>query len=265
MVGGSDAGPVIRLPKLIPRALFQVVASCLLLGAVGLTIYWAITGSGLYLDIAEGIADDEGTYDVALCLMLTALTLLMPVVLVTVVLGLFAKMPTLKERLAEDPWLNRLRGLAPRGEATSPAVMSAAVQCLPLAPIWARVLVFAVDRLIVMVALLAAAVPTFYAREQLGGAWQAAALALFLMVLAVAMAYAYGRDALGGQSLGRRMLGQQVVFANTGKPIGPVASFKRELVLHLLLPVELVLLVVDPGRQRLGDSWARTVVVKIDR
>lgn len=255
------------LPKLIPRGVFQAVASCLLLGALGLTVYWAATGSGLYADIAEGIADDEGYYDVALSLMLTAITLIILVVPVIVVLRLLSTMPTLKEQLTEDPWLNKLRGQAPAQPpgASSPAVISAAVQCLPLAPVWARIVVFAVDRLIVLVALLAAAVPTFYAREQLGGPWQIAALVLFLLVLTLAVAYAYGRDAVDGQSLGRRLLGQQVVFADTGKPIGPVASFKRELVLHVLLPVELILLLMDPRRRRLGDSWARTVVIKIDR
>jgi uncharacterized RDD family membrane protein YckC len=254
------------LPKLIPRGVFQAVASCLLLGAVGLAIYWAATSSGVYADIAEGIADDEGYYDVALCFMFTAITLIIPLMPVIVVLRLLSKMPTLREQLTGDPWLNKLGGQTPAPVgASSPAVISAAVQCLPLAPVWARVLVFAVDRLMVLVALLAAAVPTFYAREQLGGPWQIAALGLFLVVLTMAVAYAYGRDAVGGQSLGRRLLGQQVVFADTGEPIGPVASFKRELVLHLLLPVELILLVMDPRRQRLGDSWARTVVVKIDR
>lgn len=146
-------------------------------------------------------------------------------------------------------------------------MLSAAVSCLPMAPLWARGLALLVDRLMVMVTILAAAVPTFYAREQLDGAWQVAAFVLFFLVLAIAVLYAYARDGVGGQSVGRRLLGQQVVDAQTGKPIGPGGSFKRELILHLLLPLELVLLLADAGgrRQRLGDRWARTVVVKIDR
>jgi len=145
------------------------------------------------------------------------------------------------------------------------AVLSAAVQCLPLAPLWARALAFAVDRLVVVVAILAAAVPAFYAQEALGGAWQVAAFVLFFLVLAMSALYAYARDGVRGQSLGRLLLGIQVVDIDTGKPIGPAGSFKRELVLHVLLPVELLLLLTDPRRQRLGDRWARTLVVKIDR
>ena len=144
-------------------------------------------------------------------------------------------------------------------------MLSAAVQCLPLAPLWSRALAFAVDRRVVMVAILAAAVPTFYAREALGGAWQVAAFVLFFLVMALSVTYAYARDGVCGQSLGRLLLGIQVVDIHTGRPIGPGGSFKRELVLHLLLPLELVLLLADPRRQRLGDRRARTLVVKIDR
>ncbi len=259
------------LPKFIPKTVFQVIASVLLLGSLGLVAFWAATGSGLYADIADGIAGDDGTYDVGRCLIFTTLTLIIPVIPVIFLLRLFSTMPTIKQQLTEDPWLNKITGGAPAAPAGHPplpgsqAVLSAAVRCLPLAPLWTRLLAFTVDRLVVAVVVLAAAVPTFYAREALGTAWVVASFVVFFVVLAMGLFYAYARDAAAGQSMGRLLLGIQVVYVDTGKPIGPGASFKRELLLHLLLPVELLLLLADQRRQRLGDRWARTLVVKIDR
>ncbi len=91
-----------------------------------------------------------------------------------------------------------------------------------------------------------------------------AAAGRFLLVLSflVAIAYAYVRDAVDGASIGRRLFGLQVVALGTGKPIGPLASLKREVMLHFLplLVVELVFVLQD--KPRIGDRWARTQVIE---
>lgn len=56
----------------------------------------------------------------------------------------------------------------------------------------------------------------------------------------------------------------RVVDAETREPIGAWRSFKREIVLHLApMPVvELVLILVRSDRRRIGDLWAKTLVVR---
>jgi uncharacterized RDD family membrane protein YckC len=80
--------------------------------------------------------------------------------------------------------------------------------------------------------------------------------------------YLLFRDAFGGQSVGRWLVGQMVIHVDSGDPCGVRGSITRNL--FLILPgvniVALVLeartLVRDPQGQRLGDRLAQTQVVE---
>ena len=68
------------------------------------------------------------------------------------------------------------------------------------------------------------------------------------------------KDGFSGRSLGKLITGVQVVDEETRKPIGFVASFKRNLCLVIPLVVFFVGFQLAKG-YRLGDKWANTRVV----
>lgn len=68
------------------------------------------------------------------------------------------------------------------------------------------------------------------------------------------------KDGFGGKSLGKLVTGVHVVDESTLKPIGFVASFKRNLCLAIPFVV-IVILVQMPKGRRLGDKWANARVV----
>jgi uncharacterized RDD family membrane protein YckC len=76
------------------------------------------------------------------------------------------------------------------------------------------------------------------------------------------------RDAIGGQSIGKLLLGLMVISLDTGRPTSVAGALKRNLV--LLLPganvvaifLEARTVVRDPQGQRLGDRLAQTQVVE---
>jgi hypothetical protein len=83
-----------------------------------------------------------------------------------------------------------------------------------------------------------------------------------------AMLYLLLRDAFGGQSLGKFLVGQVVIHVDTGQRCGLAGSVTRNL--FLILPganlvavlLEARTLVRDPQGQRLGDRLAHTQVVE---
>jgi hypothetical protein len=83
-----------------------------------------------------------------------------------------------------------------------------------------------------------------------------------------ALLYVLLRDAIGGQSIGKLLVGQMVVYVDTGERCRVGGSIKRNLV--LILPganlaavlLETRTLVRDPQGQRLGDRLAHTQVVE---
>lgn len=91
-----------------------------------------------------------------------------------------------------------------------------------------------------------------------------AALGRFVLVLGflVAIAYAYARDAIDGASLGRRLFNLQVVTRDGRLPIGILGSMKREVLLHFVPFVFIEIFLVLAGKPRLGDRWAKTLVVE---
>lgn len=88
------------------------------------------------------------------------------------------------------------------------------------------------------------------------------------LYLALGAAYLLLRDAIGGQSIGKIMLGLVVIDLTTGRVASVSGSIKRNFL--LLLPganvvaiyLEARTLVADPQGQRLGDRLAQTQVVE---
>lgn len=71
--------------------------------------------------------------------------------------------------------------------------------------------------------------------------------------------YMLFRDSIGGQSLGKRLLGLKVIHHNNDQPATWRSSLLRNLTL-LVLPID-VLFALGDERQRLGDRLAKTIVV----
>ncbi len=88
------------------------------------------------------------------------------------------------------------------------------------------------------------------------------------LYLAASAAYLLLRDAMGGQSLGKLILGLVVIDLQTGRPSSLSGSVRRNLL--LLLPganvvaifLEARTIVTDPQGQRLGDRLAQTHVIE---
>lgn len=86
--------------------------------------------------------------------------------------------------------------------------------------------------------------------------------------LAVGGVYLLLRDAIGGQSIGKLLLGLVVIDLETGRASSFSGSMKRNLL--LLLPganvvaifLETRTIITDPQGQRLGDKLAQTHVVE---
>lgn len=80
--------------------------------------------------------------------------------------------------------------------------------------------------------------------------------------LIIPISYFVFSDALpGGQSLGKKPLGIKVVSKTTGKPCNLLQSFMRNAFSPFLGIIDAVL-ILGKKRQRLGDMFANTIVVK---
>ena len=84
---------------------------------------------------------------------------------------------------------------------------------------------------------------------------------LVMLAGLLAIAYYLFADALpGGQSVGKRVLGLEVVDAETGAPCTVWQSFVRNVLLAVLGPIDWVF-IFGERHQRLGDKAAGTVVL----
>ena len=71
------------------------------------------------------------------------------------------------------------------------------------------------------------------------------------------------KDGIRGYSIGKWAFDLRVVHVNTGDPIGPVTSFKRNLVLLLPIIGELVVWAQMHFRHRWFDRWAGSLVIRL--
>lgn len=82
--------------------------------------------------------------------------------------------------------------------------------------------------------------------------------------LLVPICYFVFSDALpGGQSLGKKPFGLRVISKTTGKPCKVWQSFMRNVFSPILGIIDAVL-ILGKKRQRLGDLFANTIVIKDD-
>jgi len=90
--------------------------------------------------------------------------------------------------------------------------------------------------------------------------------ALELVITAAALVYFGGLESAWGTTVGKRALGLRVVMEN-GQPVTGravlVRTLGRLLDCFLLSPVVAAIFVwASPRRQRIGDRWAHTIVVR---
>lgn len=125
---------------------------------------------------------------------------------------------------------------------------STSFNSLPLATEGNRILAYLID---VVIAIALAFIPII--------GWLASAL------------YFITRDGLpflDGQSVGKKVMNIRAV-TNEGAPLtnnwGPALIRNVVLLIPLFPLVELIILMTNPNKQRLGDQWANTKVVALQR
>lgn len=242
-------------PKIIPLWLFRTVGITMLLVSGMITFYFAVTFSGPYEFFAELLTDSSNTYPPALAAMLTLLVFLLPCLIVALIMRPFSNVPSLKSQMTD---------LGPLKPNFKTDVDTSVYGELP--SVFSRILAFIIDRTIVILIIAIPAGVLTAVMEQTGrkGTLYVILIILTIMFVLIGALYSYTRDMIGGKSIARRLLKQKVVDISTGKPIGGWRSFKREIIIHFapLIIVELILISSNKDRRRMGDNWAKTIVVK---
>ncbi len=82
-----------------------------------------------------------------------------------------------------------------------------------------------------------------------------------LIYFAIAFVLMLAKDAVRGMSVGKFIVGIQVVDNKTGNPIGLWQSALRNSLLYILLVIEFFVMVCNSKGIRLGDRLAETRVV----
>ena len=250
-------------PRIFPKWLFQSLSVIAIPASFALVGFWGWTYSGPWRWLAHATSDRHGEYDVVLVGLLCFVLVTVPLVALILLMRLFTDMPGLAEQRRQwraDPRFASLAAtFAPSSSAAPVAIAS------DLASPARRMAAFAIDRTIGVALVLLGLSPVVAIQFAAGdGGFRALAwLAIPLMLPGVA--YLWARDAIGGRSLARRMLGMQVVVEATRQPIGAVKSLQRELLLHFapLLGLEVVFLLQRLDRRRLGDQFAKTIVIRL--
>jgi uncharacterized RDD family membrane protein YckC len=220
-----------------------------------LTLYFTITFSGPYKLFSEILTDDSNTYPPVLSFLLTLLLFLLPCLIASLILRLFSNVPSLKSQMTDmSPLTAKFKSDADTsvfGELPS---------------VFSRILAFIIDRMLVILIIAIPAGVLIAITEQTGrsGIVYYILMAFTLIFVLIGALYSYSRDMIGGKSIARRLLKQKVVDITTGEPIGGWRSFKREIIIHFapLILVELILISSNKDRRRMGDNWAKTIVVK---
>jgi len=244
-----------NFPKIIPLWLFRTIGIFMLIMCSLASLYFIITFSGPFEFFAELLTDESETYPVVLAALLTLLLLLMPCLVVALVLRPFSNVPTFKSQMTD---------MGPLTSKFKSDVDTSVYGKLP--SVLARCVAFIIDRFLVIIFIAVPAAVITAVIEQTG---RTGAIFYILMVfmigfILIGAVYSYSRDMIGGKSIARRLLKQKVVDISTGKPIGGWRSFKREIIIHFapLILIELILISSNKDRRRMGDNWAKTIVVK---
>lgn len=244
-----------NFPKIIPLWLFRTIGITMLLLSVAGTLYFIVTFSGPFEFFAELLTDETGTYPIVLAALLTLLLLLMPCLIVALMLRPFSNVPSFKSQMTD------------MGPLTAKFNSDADTSVYGELPsVFSRMIAFVIDRTIVILVIAIPAAIFTAVMEQTGRTGAVYYILLVFMVgfILTGAVYSYSRDMIGGKSIARRLLKQQVVDISTGRPIGGWRSFKREIIIHFapLILIELILISTNKDRRRMGDNWAKTIVVK---
>lgn len=239
--------------KVIPLWLFRTIGVTLLVFNVILTAVFVLTDSGPFSFISNILGDSSDTE--ILALLLTFIIVCIPTLIIMGVMRRFSNVPSFKSQITDmgplTPKFKTNVDISQYGEL--PSVLS-------------RVLAFIIDRVIVILFIVLPMGVFIAITEQLGskGILYFILLAIFLLFVLLGIVYSYSRDMFGGKSLARRMLKQKVVDIETGKPIGGLRSFKREVIIHFapLILIEMILISSNKDKRRMGDNWAKSIVVK---
>lgn len=239
--------------KVIPLWLFRTIGITMLVLNVIATAFFVITETGPYswlVDLLGNSADTE-----LLSFLLTFIITCIPTLVVMGLLRGRSDVPSLKSQLTDmGPLTTKFKtdvDVSKYGELPS---------------MFSRMLAFVIDRGIVILVIALPAATFIAVTEQTGedNVLYFTMLAVFIAFMLVGIVYSYARDMFGGKSIARRLLKQKVVDVTTGQPIGGLRSFKRELIIHFapLILIESLLLFSKPDRRRMGDNWAKSIVVK---
>ncbi len=242
-------------PKIIPLWLFRVIGISMLLVSFAAMLLFMYTFSGPYEFFAELLTDSTNTYPPGVAALLTLLVCLIPCLVISLLLRPFSNVPKLKSQLTDmGPFTAKFTSntdTSRYGELPS---------------VFSRGLAFIIDRLLVIfiIAIPASIFVAFTEQSHKHGAPYYILLVITILFVIIGAVYSYSRDMFGGKSLARRLLKQKVVDVATGQPIGGWRSFKREILIHFapLLFVELILISSNKDRRRMGDNWAKTIVIK---
>lgn len=244
-----------NFPKIIPLWLFRTIGITMLVFSFIVMLFFMFTDSGPFAFFADLLTDENNTYPVVLAALLTLLVCLLPCLVIALVLRPFSNLPSLKSQMTDmGPFTAKFKTTADTsvyGELPS---------------VFSRILAFIIDRFIVVMIVSVPAAVFVAVTEQSHShdALYYILLILFIFVLVIGVIYSYARDMFGGKSIARRLLKQRVVEIETGKPIGGWRSFKREIIIHFapLILIELILISSNKDRRRMGDNWAKSIVVK---
>jgi len=241
--------------KKIPKTIFQIIAVIILLTYIGLFIYWVVTFSGPWEYFVSLTLDEKGYYVPVVVFFLTFLSTVIPLLVVLFVLRRFSDLPTLRDQLRNDTSIRHLLEKK----------TSIKVQTYDIPSTWSRILVYIVERAVVIGFILLFVVPIMFFLNYLcpeGSLAKIIGIIICIIVLTCAIVYFFIKDGFGGQSIVRRWFGQQVVYLETGQAIGFWTSTKREIVLRLILPIEFIILLFNGEKRRVGDYWSKSIVIK---
>ena len=244
-----------NFPKIIPLWLFRTIGISMLMLASLVTFYFVVTFSGPYEFFAELLTDESNTYPPVLAGLLSFIVVMIPFLVISLVLRPFSNVPKLKNQLTDFSML------------TSKFKSDAVTTKFGEPPsVFSRIAAFAIDRLlvIIIIAIPAAIFVAFTEQTNKHGAPYYILLVIMVFFIFMGVIYSYSRDMFGGKSIARRLLKQKVVDISSGEPIGGWRSFKREIIIHFapLILIELILISSNKDRRRMGDNWAKTIVVK---